>query len=323
MSHARGMPGFIGSRLCIAVVTLGILSVVVFWATEVLPGDAVGVLSGSDATEAERAAVREALGLDRPAPERYLDWVGGALRGDLGVSMVSGRPVDEILVPRLLNTLVLVVIAIVVIAAVSVTIGLLSGMRAGGPLDRVLSSATMGLIATPDFLLATLLLTVFATMLGLFPAVSLVPLGDSAWQHAELLVLPTAALVLGGLGGTTRLVRSSVISVVRSPYIENARLNGARGLHLALAHVLPNALGPGVQALAIMAAGLLGGGIVVETLFNYPGIGFELTQAVGTRDVPVVAGLSLALSTCTLMILLLGDLAARLLGGRASRGATR
>ncbi|AOS63707.1 ABC transporter permease [Actinoalloteichus hymeniacidonis] len=316
------MPRFIAGRLAIAVITLGVLSVVVFWATEILPGDAVGVLSGSDATEAEREAVRDALGLDRPALDRYLEWVGAALRGDLGDSMVTGRPVSEILLPRLANTLTLVTVAIVLIAVVSVTVGLLSGMRVGGRLDRALTTATMSLIATPDFLLATLLLTVFATVLGLFPAVSLLPLGDFAWQHPELLVLPTAALVLGGLGGTTRLVRSSVIGVMRAPYIENAQLNGARGLRLAVAHVLPNALGPGVQALAIMAAGLLGGGIVVETLFNYPGIGFELTQAVGTRDVPVVAGLSLALSSCTLLILLLGDLGARVLARPSASGGT-
>lgn len=312
-----GWTRFALGRAALAALTLVVLSALVFWATEVLPGDAVGVLSGSQATDVEREQVRQRLGLDQPAAARYASWATAAARGDLGASLVSGRPVSEVLSTRLPNTLAVVAVAIAVIAVVGVSVGLAAGMQAGAPVDRLLSAGAVVLIAIPDFLLATALLVVIVEVLGLVPGLSLLAPGERAWQHPQVMLLPVASLVLGGLGVTTRLVRAGAAAVAATAPVEQARLNGERGVWLALRHVLPNSTGPAVQTLAITAAGLLGGGIVVETLFSFPGIGYELTRAVAFRDVPVVQGLSLALGGCALLVLLAGDLLARALDPRS------
>ncbi|MCL3861703.1 ABC transporter permease [Actinotalea sp. K2] len=304
---------WITARVVTAAATLAVLTVIVFWATEVLPGDAVGVLSGPTATDAEREAVRLALGLDRPALERYLEWIGGALRGDLGTSLVSGREVAPLVGARLSTSLAVLVPAVLLIVTLAGTLGTAAGLRHGGRLDRWLSGTTLGLIGTPDFLIATALLVLLTAWWPVLPAVALIPPGQSLWSHPELVVLPAVALALGGFGSTMRLLRASVAQTVTTPFAEFARLNGVRGHRYVWGVVVSNALAPAVMALAVMTAGLLGGAIVVETLFNVPGMGSELTQAVAGRDVPLVQGLSLVLGTMTLLLLLVGDVAAKLL----------
>ena len=303
---------WLATRLVTCAVTLLVLTFAVFWATEVLPGDAAGVLSGPEATAAERAAVRTSLGLDLPPLVRYGSWVAGALSGDLGTSMVSGRPVSEIVTGRLVASLTLLVPAAAVITVVAGVLGVLAGLGAGGRVDRVLSSLTLALIGTPDFLIATALVFVFAVRLPIFPAVGIVPAGQTLWQHPELVALPSLALALGGFGSTMRLLRAAVAQAVEAPYAEFARVNGLRG-PAYVRTIVTNAAGPAIQSFTVMVAGLLGGGIVVETLFNVPGMGLELTRAVGYRDVPLVQGLSLVFGAVALIILLAGDVAARLL----------
>lgn len=306
------LPGWIAVRVAVAAVTLTVLSIVVFWATEVLPGDAVGTISGLDATDAEREAVRISLGLDRPPSERYLEWAGGVLRGDFGTSMVSTRDVGEVVADRAGASLAVLLPAAALILLLAGGLGVWAGLRAGSRLDRVLSGATLGLIGTPDFLIATLLLLLFTLWWPVLPAVAIVPLGESLWGHPDLIVLPALALALGGFGSTMRLLRACVTQSASLPYAEFARLNGVRGPRYVWS-IVSNAAGPAVQAFTIMVAGLLGGGIVVETLFNVPGLGYELTRAVGTRDVPLIQGLSLVLGAFTLLVLLAGDVLARLL----------
>ncbi len=306
------LAGWTAVRAAIAVATLACLTALVFGATEVLPGDAVGVISGPDATETEREAVREALGLDRPAIERYGEWIAGAVRGDLGTSLVSGRPVAEIAAARLSATLSILVPAVALIAVFAGVLGIAAGLRVGSRLDRILSGTTLGLVGTPDFLIATGLLAVFTAWWPVLPAVAIVPMGESLWAHPELVALPALALALGGFGSTMRLLRASVAQTAAAGFAEFARLNGVQGLRYVRI-VVANALGPAVHALAVMVAGLLGGAIVVETLCNVPGLGHELARAVAERDVPLVQGLSLILGAATLAILLAGDIAARLL----------
>ncbi len=259
--------------------------------------------------------MRSALGLDRPAPERFFEWAGGALQGDFGTSLVSGRDVGEVLADRAGASLAVLVPAAVLILVFAGGLGVLAGVRAGSRLDKILSGSTLGLIGTPDFLIATALLLLFTLWWPVLPAVAVVPLGESLWQHPDVIVLPALALALGGFGSTMRLLRACVAQATRSPYAEFARLNGIRGPRY-LRTVVSNAAGPAVHAFSVMTAGLLGGGIVVETLFNLPGLGYELTRAVGTRDVPLVQGISLVLGAATLLILLGGDIVARLLTRR-------
>ncbi|WP_129843464.1 ABC transporter permease [Streptomyces sp. RFCAC02] len=306
-----------------AAATLLVLSAVLFIATDLLPGDAAGVAAGADATDRERAGIRERLGLDRPLPARYLAWLGRALRGDLGTSAAGGRPVAGVVADRFGNSVLLVVIAVAVIAVLATVLGLTAGLRAGRPVDRLLSSATVTLVALPEFLLATALLVLFAQHWRLFPAVSLLAPGESPLDRPELLVLPVASLVLGGVGTATRLLRAAAVTVCEGPAVEQARLDGVRGLPLALAYVLPAASGPAVQGLAVLASGLLGGGVVVESLFNYPGIGSELARAVAYRDTAMVQGIGLTLAASVLAVLLAGDLLSRLLDVRTRPAARR
>ena len=312
------MKRWIGTRVAVAVATLILLTVAVFVATEVLPGDAVGVVSGPQATDAERAEVRTQLGLDRPAPERYLAWLTGALTGDLGTSLVSGREVSDILLSRLEAGSAIFVPAAVLLTLLAGGLGALAGSRAGGRLDRLLSSSAVGFLAVPDFLLATALLLVFTAWWPVLPAVAIVPIGESLWSYPDLIALPALALALGGFGVAMRLLRASVAQATETTFAEFARLNGVRGLRYVRI-VVGNVLGPTIQALSIMLAGLLGGAVVVETLFNVPGLGQELTQAVSSRDVPLVQGLGLILGGATLAILLVGDIVNRVLTAATAR----
>lgn len=314
---------FLAGRLAGGAVVLTILSGLIFTATAVLPGDASGLLAGTDATAAERAEIRAALGLDRPAAERYLNWAGAALRGDLGTAFVGGRPVAEVIAARLPNSLLLAGFALIVMVPLALALGLLAGMREGRAADRVVSTGALVAVGVPEFLTAALLVAVLGTVLRWFPEVSLVPLGGTPWDRPSILVLPVLTLTVVGLALATRLVRSCAADVAAAPYVEAARLNGVRGIRLAVRHVLPNAVGPAVQVVAIAVGGLVGGSVVVETLFSYPGIGHELQQAVVRRDVPVVQGITLVLAATALVALLAGDVVRRLLDGAGERSGER
>ncbi|MBT0774009.1 ABC transporter permease [Kineosporia sp. J2-2] len=303
---------WVAVRVAVCAATLTVLSVLVFSATEVLPGDAAGVASGPAATPAERAAVRVSLGLDRPPLERYLDWAQGAAHGDLGTSMTSGTSVTAVVGARAANSLAVVLPAALMILVIAGTAGTWAGLHAGSRADRVISASGLALAAAPDFLIATALLLGFTLWWPVLPAVAIVPIGQSLWQRPELVALPALALALGGCGATLRLLRASVAQTAAEPYAGFARLNGYRGPRYARS-IVANAAGPAVQAFSIMLAGLVGGAVVVETLFNVPGLGQELTRAVAARDVPLVQGLSLVLGAVALLVLLAGDVTARLL----------
>lgn len=298
----------IARRVAGAVSILVVLSALIFAATEVLPGDAAGVLAGGESSQADRDRLRQDLGLDAGLAHRYLTWATAAAHGDLGTGYVGHRDVAAVLADRLPNSLLLAVLAMAVAVPAAVAAGLAAGLRGGRRTDRMISTATLMAAAVPEFLVAAVLVAVFATGLGLVPEVSLVPLGSRPWRAPAVLVLPAAALAVTALAVAARLVRASVVDIASAPYVEAARLRGVTGTRLALRHVLPNAVGPAVQVVTVMFAGLIGGAVVVETLFNYPGVGYELQQAVANRDVPMVQGLALAMCTTTLVVLLLGDI---------------
>lgn len=308
----------ITTRVIAAAVTLVVIAFAVFWITEVLPGDATGVLSGQDATPEERAAIAHALGLDRPPLERMVDWAWAALQGDFGASLVSDRPVAAIIAARVSASAAIVLPAAVAMLVVGTTIGSIAGMHAGGRLDRVLGTITIALAGIPDFLIATALMVLCTAWIPLVPAVALIPAGDTIWQHPELVVLPALTLALGGTAPLMRVMRAAAADVASTPYAQFARLNGMRGIRYARL-VVPNAMAPAVQAFSVMLAGLVGGAIIVESLFNVPGLGAELASAIRYRDVPLVQGLSLVLAATALAILLCGDIVAGLARRRVYR----
>ncbi|RZS45030.1 peptide/nickel transport system permease protein [Herbihabitans rhizosphaerae] len=300
--------------------TLLVLSVVIFAATELLPGDAVSRVAGPQADPVQRALVAERLGLDRPAIERYVDWVGSAFGGDLGTSLTGRRPVAEIVGDRLGNSLLLAAAVYLPLIPLAVLLGTAAGLgsvggRRGRLIDRVISFGTLAVLGVPEFLIAGLLLAVFAVWLHLFPPVSMASIGGSVLDTPEILVLPALSLLIVSLGAVIRLVRARAADVATSPYVESARLAGVRGPALVLRHVMPAVLGPAVQLIAVGFGTVVGGAVVVETLFDYPGIGNELQNAVASRDVPVVQGIALTLGAVTLIAVLAGDLVGRALDG--------
>jgi peptide/nickel transport system permease protein len=321
-----GLPRLVIRRALGAVVALAALSVLIFAVTEVLPGDAVGAIAGPDATAEQRDRVRTELGLDRPAVERYVDWMGGVLRGDLGTAYVGGRPVADVLADRVPNSLLLAGLVCLLLVPTAVALGTAAGFgsaggRRGRAADRVVSAGALTAAGIPEFVTAGLLLAVLATWLGLVPEVSLVPIGGSPLDSPEVLVLPVLSLLVLSAACAVRLIRASVADVVRTPYVEAARLGGIHGWRLAMRHVLPNALAPAVQAVVAQLGALVGGAIVVESIFNYPGVGNELRAAVAARDVPLVQGISLTLCAVSLVALLIGDLLVRLLSPRLRSAA--
>ncbi|WP_406143481.1 ABC transporter permease [Streptomyces sp. NBC_01012] len=311
---------FAARRLVGAAALLVLLSAAVFTITAVLPGDAVSAVAGVDASPAERAEVRTRLGLDRSLAERYASWASGAARGDLGTGFIGHRPVLDVLATRLPNSLLLAGLTLSVTAPLAALLGLWTGLR-GGAADRWVSKAMHAVAGVPEFVLASLLIAVLAVRFPVLPRVSLIPLGGTPLDVPRALVLPVLTLCAVGLAVATRLFRVSVAEVAATPYGESARLNGVRGVRLAVRHILPNAAGPAVQALTLTTGALVGSGVVVESVFDYPGIGRELQLAVTARDIPMVQGIATALAAVMLAILLLGDLCARLLGGQGRSDA--
>ncbi|MFJ4152708.1 ABC transporter permease [Streptomyces galbus] len=313
------LAAFVARRLAGAAVLLVLLSAVIFAATAVLPGDAVSRVAGVDASKAQRADVRAELGLDRPAAERYAHWLSGAVQGDLGRGFVGDRPVTEVLSSRLPNSLLLAGLTLAVTAPLATLLGLWTGLR-GGTADRFVSTAAQTLAAVPEFVIAALLVAVLAVWLEILPRVSVIPLGGTPLDVPHALILPVLTLSAVGLAVATRLLRVSVADVAATPYCEAARLNGVRGVRLAVRHILPNAAGPAVQALTLTTGALVGSAAVVENVFDYPGIGRELQLAVEARDIPMVQGIATALAGVMLLVLLAGDICARLLGARERHG---
>ncbi len=307
-------------RLAAAGCVLVVLSFVIFLATDVLPGNAAGVLAGTNATAADRVELAHRLGLDESATTRYLHWAGGALRGDLGQGQVGGRDVDDVLADTVPNSLVLTGLALVLAVPCAILLGVVTAGNLGGRADRAMSLVTLVAVGLPEFVTAALLGWTFGAVLGILPRVSLVGLGERPWQSPEVMVLPALTLAIVTTAIATRLLRSSAADVAAAPYVRAARLRGVRGPRLALRHLLPAALAPTVQVVAVLFGGLLGGAVVVESVFNYPGVGFELAQAVANRDVPMVQGLSLALCALALLGLLCGDIIAALVDPRTRVG---
>jgi peptide/nickel transport system permease protein len=295
-------------RLAVGAVLAIVVSMLMFAATRVLPGDSAQTLLGRNANPTALARVRAELGLDRPVVSQYLSWLGDLLHGDLGTSFASGTPVTQLLAGRTFNTLVLAAIAMVLIIPLSLVLGTVSGIRAGRPVDHVISTATLGAVALPEFVTGTILASVVAVSLKLLPPVSLVPTGSSPLADPKILVLPVITLLVAGIAANSRMVRAGVAEQMASDYVEAARLNGVPESRIIRRHVLRNALAPTVQTFALTAQYLVGGVIVVEAVFQYPGLGSSLTAAVGLRDVVVVQSLGFLIALSYIVINVVADI---------------
>nr|WP_203594319.1 ABC transporter permease [Streptomyces sp. SID9124] len=289
------------------LVQLAALSVIVFLLTDLLPGDAATVDFNEQAGLEQVGRLREQMGLDRPVAERFADWAHGLLTGDLGTSLVGGGPVAEVLSSSVPVTAVLAAVTLVLLVPLAVAVGLLTGLREGSRTDRVVSSVTLTLTSVPDFVLALLLVGVFALRLGWLPS-TWVGADEGWWQRPELFVLPVVVLLCRTVCALSRQVRAGTVTALHAGYAAQARRLGVPPVRLVLRHVLPNAAVPGVQELARTGDQLLGGVLVVEAVFAIPGTATALIEAVQNRDVPTVQALTLTLAAVACLLNLVADL---------------
>lgn len=300
----------IARRIGIGIVTLWVVSVLVFAGTEILPGDVAQIILGQNATADTLAALRSELGLDKPAFVRYFDWLGDMATGDLGISKAGGATIESLIGNRLLNTVVLAGIVAGISVPLSVSVGLLAAMYPGTWIDRVVSFATLSLISVPEFFTATILVLIFAVQLRLLPSVAYLSGDETLWQFVRALALPVLTLTIAISGQMIRLTRAAVLNVLSSPYIEMAILKGVPRRRIVLRHALFNAVGPIVNVVALNLAYLVSGVVIVETVFAYPGLAKLMIDGVQTRDLPLVQACAMIFCAAYVVLILLADIAA-------------
>jgi peptide/nickel transport system permease protein len=313
----RGVAGFIVRRTLLGILTLFLVSIVVFAATQALPGDAARAILGRTATPDSLAALREQLNLGEPVLQQYGQWLSGFVSGDLGNSLAANEPVKSVLGKRIENSAVLVLLAALVSTPLAIAFGAISARRRDGPFDHATSIVLLSLAALPEFVVAIgLVVLLGTTVLTVLPAVSIIPPDSSPWSHPKELVLPTLTLVIAVFPYTARIMRASMVEVLESDYVEMAQLKGLAERRVIWRHAVPNAIAPTIQVTALNLAYLAGGIVVVEYVFGYAGIGSALVDAVHNRDIPVVQALAMLIATVYVVLNVVADVAAILVSPR-------
>ncbi len=300
----------IAKRLFVGLVTLLAISVIVFAGTEILPGDVAQAVLGQAATPETLAALRATLGLNEPAYVRYFIWLGKFLTGDLGVALTNGMPLDRIVGQRLINTIYLALYAAVVALPLALGLGLLSAAWPESTFDRTVSSVTVFFISIPDFVIALILVLIFAVELGWFPAINPRPRWSDFFPTLGALVLPMLTLVLSVLAHIIRMTRAAVLDVLKQAYIEMALLKGVSKKRIIIKHAIPNALGPIVNVIALNLGYLISGVVIVEVVFSYPGLGRLMVDSVVFRDVPQIQVVAMVFCAFYVALNILADVGA-------------
>jgi peptide/nickel transport system permease protein len=273
------------------LVTLWVVTVLVFVGTEILPGDVAEAILGQSATPEAVAAIREQLNLDRPAVVRYADWLGNLLQGDLGISLAANIPISEMISGRLKNTLILAALTAAFAVPLSLALGLAAAMFPGGRVDRFVTISTLFLLSVPEFFIAAALVLIFAVQLQWLPAITSATEYDSVWQLVKSLALPILTLTTSVVAHMARMTRAAIINIV-------------------LRHALLNAVGPVVNVVALNLAYLIGGVTIVETVFSYPGLARLMVDAVSRRDMPLVQACAIIFCSAYIFLILIADLLA-------------
>jgi peptide/nickel transport system permease protein len=299
------------NRVAIGLITVLAVSIVVFWATEVLPGNAAYAVLGRSATPARVRAVERQLHLDQGVVAQYWHWLSGVFSGNFGTSLVNGDSVWTMISPWLVNSAVLVVVAGFTGTVLGLALGGYAALRKDRLFDHAFSVLALAVAALPEFVIGVCLVIVFATNeWHVLPAVSTIPPGTYAWHEPKLLVLPVTTLVIIIIPYLFRMTRAAMIEALESEYVEMARLKGLSSQRIVLVHALPNAITPVIQVIGLNYLYLAGGIVVVEYVFNYPGIGSGLVSAVQNRDVPTVQVIVLLLAAFYIVVNILTDVVA-------------
>ena len=310
------MVRFLTVRLSLIVVTLLVVSLAIFIITEILPGDVATMMLRQGATEQNLKKVREDLGLNRPAHVRYLSWIGGVVQGDLGNSYAQKRPIVDIVKQRLGNSAILAMFAFLVAMPIAVAAGIWAGVRRDTLGDRIVSVTSLVGISLPEFVTGVLLILLFSSVLDLFPSTSIIPMGTNPLTRPQILVLPTLTLTGVFFAYVMRMTRANVIEVMQANYVRTAVLKGLPMRRVILRHVIPNAMLPTITVIAQNFGWMLGGLIIVESVFAYPGLGQELLRSIQSRDVPLLQALALLTATTYCVSNLVADLSYTVLDPR-------
>jgi peptide/nickel transport system permease protein len=318
------MARLIARRLAFGVLIVWLVSVIVFLATQLLPGDAARELLGRYATPASVAYLRTQMHLNEPPLNQYLHWLGNLLSGHWGKSLVSQNSVASIIGTGVKNTGLEMILTTVIATPIAVAVGAFGALRSQGLADQVLSVLTLILVALPAFVIAITLIFVFSTTaFHILPATSLVGSSQSIFSQLNYVVLPTATLVLAVLPYPIRMIRASMVEVLQSDYVRLARLHGIPERRVIFRHALPNAIATTIQVTALNLVFLAGGVVVVETVFNYPGIGYAFVQAVNSRDIPAIQTIVVVLATFYVLVNLVADVLVVLATPRLRTGAAK
>ena len=317
--EASPVVAFLVRRVLGALLALFVASVLIFVGTAVLPGDAASVVLGRGATPQAVHTLDERMHLDRPLLEQYTSWLGGFVHGDLGdssVGLAQGQkhaPVWDLISNQVKNSVILALVAALFMIPLSLGLGALAAVYAGRAVDHAVSIGSLAAIALPEFVIGSLLVGVFFVWLDVLPPVALIPPGDNPLSHPEKLVLPVATLLLASLAAGIRMVRAGMVEVLQTEYVQTARLNGLAERWVLWRYAMRNALAPSVQVLAQNLQWLIGGIIITENVFAYPGIGTTLVTAVGNRDLTLVQSVAMMIAVVYVFLNLLADLIVMLL----------
>lgn len=302
------MIAYIVRRLVATIPVMLLVAVIVFLLVHLAPGDPASVIAGDNATSDQIAAIRAALGLDRPLWEQFAIWIGRVLRGDLGQSLFWNRPVAELILQRAEPTISLAVTTLLLAVAISITLGVLAAWKAGSGIDRTVMGVAVTGFSVPVFVVGYLLVFVFAIELRWLPVQGYRPIAEGLWPWFERLILPSIALGLAYVALIARITRTTMLEVLAEDYIRTAEAKGVSTRPMLLKHALKNAAVPIVTIVGIGVALLIGGVVITETVFNIPGIGRLVVDAIARRDYPIIQGVILVFSGIYVLVNLAVDI---------------
>lgn len=303
-------------RVALGILTLLLVSALIFAGTQLLPGDVASAILGQNATPQSLAALRQDLGLDLPAWQRYLTWLQGFATGDLGMSLANRQPVAELLWPRFGNTMALAAYAAIVSVPIAVLLGLAAAVRRGGAFDRGINILALAFVSLPEYFLGLLLILFLSVQFNLLPSLADTYSGMSFLDWLRATTLPALTLVLVTVAQMMRMTRTAVLSVMDQAFVETAFLKGLRTKRVVLRHALPNAAAPIVNVVAFNIAYLITGVVLVEAIFNYNGLGRFMVDAVAKRDLPLVQAAAMVFGAAYVILNSIADIAAIALNPR-------
>jgi peptide/nickel transport system permease protein len=284
-----------------------IVAVIIFSLVHITPGDPAAVMAGEDATVQQIEDMRERLGLNEPLYVQFIEWFANALRGDFGESIFLRQPVTEAILERVQPTLALTVYSLTLAVLIAVPSGVIAAVRRNSVIDRLLMVMSISGAAVPSFFFGIMLILLFAVILGWLPSGGYVNIEDGPVEHLKRMILPTLALGFSAAGLLARMVRSTMLDVLNEDYVRTAYAKGLPNRRVIMRHALRNALIPAMTVLGVSLAGLLGGSVVIETVFNLPGMGRLVVQSIGRRDFPVIQGVVLITAVIQVLAMLLVD----------------